>query len=481
MEPWQSWTVVLLGGGAAWWYYNRQNNARGKQARAVLAPEQGQKRPTKRREDSSRVKRKTDGNTVNPELSGADQPEPQAVPVPSVSVSSAKQARKRRSGKKAPGQSAASSAVETPESASGVASEADGTDEGIDNKEFARQLSGIKAGTSLAPPASAGSGKKAARSVRTSALSKVRSEESFNEGNSKITSTPLDVSTTSSTTGADADDDLSPAASPALGAVSSDSAHARLDVSDMLEAQNAGPSVLRLTESTRPISAKQAQHQRPSQVPETKKQRQNRRKAEEKKLLRQEDEKERRVLLEKQLRTAREAEGRPAKNGLAPSSTPTTSAWAAQARVADDNVSATAGTPTAGHSPLLDTFDHDEGNSTSANDLASNGTSATTVSNAWERDLPSEEDQMRMLTEINQEAGWNTVPKGRKGKKNNSKSGDSDSNDAAKPVAISNGNAKQYISKPDGSESSSSWGASNGPSAPTEWVPNPNDSDWAVV
>ncbi|EKG19382.1 hypothetical protein MPH_03245 [Macrophomina phaseolina MS6] len=162
----------------------------------------------------------------------------------------------------------------------------------------------------------------------------------------------------------------------------------------MLEAPAAGPSVLRLTESTSPAPQKKQQKKASSPEPkETKKQRQNRKKAEQAKAEREEAEKARKVLLENQRRTARESRGEAAKNGLgAPTSAP--SAWAQKKEE----------TKTNGSGALLDTFDNNSSN------LAASGTSAT-----WERDLPSEEEQLRLAME---DSTWSTVEtKGKKSKK----------------------------------------------------------------
>ncbi|KAI5299825.1 hypothetical protein KEM55_001544, partial [Ascosphaera atra] len=141
--------------------------------------------------------------------------------------------------------------------------------------------------------------------------------------------------------------------------------------------------------------------------PETKKQRQRRLKKEAEKELAAEAERQRRALMEKQLHLAREAERREeAKKGNKGVSVG--SAWKSGTPPAASNVPSVAGTPASGSpapasaaatltSPqpqLLDTFEptpaekEDEGK--------------------WaERDLPSEEEQMRMLEEDEQ---WTTVP-----------------------------------------------------------------------
>ncbi|KAF1356714.1 hypothetical protein BDV97DRAFT_278952, partial [Delphinella strobiligena] len=180
-----------------------------------------------------------------------------------------------------------------------------------------------------------------------------------------------------------ADDDLTPARSSALAAG---------DVSDMLEPTATGPSVLRLTESSRPAKANKQRQQTAAQEADTKKQRQNRKKVEERQAQREAEEKERLVLLEQQRRTAREARGEPAKNGVPASKPPAVSAWAVKAAARATQPPAqeiTGGSGSAGTSGLLDTFDK-----------------------------PSEEEQMRIATKLSEdESGWNTVPKGKKQKK----------------------------------------------------------------
>ncbi|OCL04249.1 hypothetical protein AOQ84DRAFT_380791 [Glonium stellatum] len=230
---------------------------------------------------------------------------------------------------------------------------------------------------------------------------------------------------------ADADDDLSPAVSPTLGATVT-KAPSRADVSDMLESRGAAPSVLRLTEPSQPVRQKQQQAPRPDTPQETKKQRQNKKKAEERKLQREQEEKERQVLLEKQRRTAREARGEPAKNGLQPAKAPTSSAWNLPHHASNVAVSS-APTAPASDGTLLDTFDQDGISTTSSSENATNGTSATTdsMNNSmnW-ANMPSEEEQMRMAME---DSGWSTVPKGRKVKKAqaNSAAGDATGTDGS--------------------------------------------------
>ncbi|KAH7039733.1 uncharacterized protein B0I36DRAFT_357128 [Microdochium trichocladiopsis] len=195
------------------------------------------------------------------------------------------------------------------------------------DREFARQLSSTHAGHTFT---SKKADEKRAKSVKQSKA----------EQGSKVTAAPA-ATTTEVSHGEDADDDLSPQASPVVEAAPSNSN----DVSDMLEAAAPGPSVLRLT-GTDAVKAKQPKAKAP-EVVETKKQRQNRKKAEAAKAAREEDEKERKVLLEQQRRTARIAEGRAAKDGSGFVASQQNNAWTApNTESAQTNVI-----------PLLDTFE----------------------------------------------------------------------------------------------------------------------------
>ncbi|KAF2202694.1 hypothetical protein GQ43DRAFT_339292, partial [Delitschia confertaspora ATCC 74209] len=213
-------------------------------------------------------------------------------------------------------------------------------------------------------------------------------------------------SAVSSTVGVDADDDSSQATSPALGAISNKIPSGK-DVSDMLEPKGAAPNVLRLTGSSQ--SAKK-QKQQPAPAPqETKKQRQNRKKAEDAKAQREADEKQRQALLEQQRRTAREARGEPAKNGLKPAKAPATSAW--NNVPSNGNVhGAKQSVGPAQDGQFLDTFDPEVDSTASSSEHPPNGTSSATE---W-AGLPTEEEQVRMAME---DSAWTTVPKGKKAKK----------------------------------------------------------------
>jgi hypothetical protein len=210
-----------------------------------------------------------------------------------------------------------------------------------------------------------------------------------------------------STTGADADDDLSPAVSPALKANTALKVPSGKDVSDMLESQGNAPSVLKINASDKPARSNKPQQQRSDVPQETKKQRQNRKKAEEAKHQREADEKARQALLEQQRRTARIARGEPAKNGLQPSKPPASNAWDS-GRPASVAVAAATST-----GPLLDTFDPEVSSNTSSAGVTY-GVSGLGEGHDWMTGL-SEEEQLRLALE---DSAWETVPKGKKQRKN---------------------------------------------------------------
>ncbi|CAG8004405.1 unnamed protein product [Penicillium salamii] len=271
-------------------------------------------------------------------------------------------------------------------------------DEEIDRKEMARRMAGMKAG----PPS-------------TAAPAPTKSQKK----NKKKTA-QLDVSDTraSSTTGAEADDDLSPAASPSVNATVPSAGY----VSDMLEAPAAGASVLRVTGNVENQPKKQ-KAQTFKEV-ETKKQRQQRLKNEARKQQVQEAEVERKKLLEKQLHTARESERREA----ARSSAPAANAWQTKEAPVKANGASRPAPVAAAAAPaapvdLLDTFE------------------SSAPPKKWQQNLPSEEEQMRLLEATNGNDEWTTVskvkkqPKKKGGKTDESVSETSASENQSAPVA----------------------------------------------
>jgi hypothetical protein len=351
MEPWQSWAVALIGAAAVYYYYFQHGKPVANRTRSASVSDFVAPQPkAARRRDSTKSKIKSEVTKAT------------GIAVPELSVQSGDDSttkvsdgsKKRKAGKK---QSAAPAPALTPAPAAKRQELDDDVAQEEDNKAWAQQLASLKKGTSLAPPARTDSRN---RTVK-------QSSKTFSSASSNA---------------ADADDDLTPSMSPSLAAG---------DVSDMLEPASAGPSVLRLTGSSKPTKANQPR-QTQAQQEETKKQRQNRKKVEDRKLEREAEERERQALLETQRRTAREARGEPAKNGIAASQAPTSSAWAAD--VAKRVIQAPAVAVTGESAPMLDTFDQS----------ASNGA--------------SEEDQLRLAKQISQDdSGWNTVPKGKKQQK----------------------------------------------------------------
>ena len=329
-----------------------------------------------------------------------------------------------------------------------------------DMKNWAADLVKLKEGSSLAPPARSNQRQK---TVRQSAAN----------------ANP-ELSTGSLNAPADADDEMSPAVSPALPAKAPGT-----DVSDMLEAPSPGPSTLRLTEPANPKLAKQQRKPASPQLQESKKQRQNRQKAEARKLEREEQEKERRVLEEKQRRTARESRGEPAKNGVQPAKAPTSSAW----KQGTPNGAVQAPTPTmfsngaSQESQLLDTFDQDANTSTaSSSGRAASPNSNTTAGTNWDGPLPSEEEQLRIIKE-NDDASWNTVQTGRKNKKkaaNGDNVNQSGSESAAPAVAKAKDTPKDSIP----TTTTLSHGGYSVLDNVSDWADashHPADSDWSVV
>jgi hypothetical protein len=184
------------------------------------------------------------------------------------------------------------------------------------------------------------------------------------------------------------------------------------DVSDMLDARSASPSVLSIKPSEKAARPAKSQTPKPEVAQETKKQRQNRKKVEEAKAAREEEEKERKALEERQRRTAREARGEPAKNGLGQSKPPASNPWTEVPTRGAVQV------PKAAFSnQFLDTFEAPSATATAtANTTAgaapTNGTAKADTPSY--NGLPSEEEQLRLAME---DSAWTTVPKGGKQKR----------------------------------------------------------------
>ena len=495
MEPWQSWTIVGVVGAGAYLYYARSKNTPRTRGRTSSIMSQAQRKVSEVREESSK-RRKKGKKTAPSDRRASDAAEGSSQSVPS---SGKEKSKKRKGVKNQPSELRQSLPSKADDKNLEVGVESEGPDgDEMDNKEFAKQLSRLKAGTSLNKPVDSTATKKTKKQGKRNETLKAPSNGRVAEPAPGASSHEL--STTSSTTGADADDDLSPTTSPAFGPT--EGTKNAGDVSDMLQAPAKGPSVLRLTQPTEPQVDRQQKQKKAMPEPETKKQRQNRQKNEEKKAAREEAEKERRVLMEKQRRTAREAEGRAAKNGLGVSKPPATSAWEKPA----DGSAAPLKSTAAGES-LLDTFD--ETAKPVGADTKTEIKSTIATQGNWDRDVPSEEEQMRMLSELDDD-GWNTVQKGGKTKKKptvpaSEQGSDTDGKKAGAIAAkgISNGtsigdskekSAPSFETVPAKSKVTKDkidpkiWNRSNihnhpdyDPEYPYALTGHPDDSDWAVV
>lgn len=296
------------------------------------------------------------------------------------------------------------------------------SDDGLDNREFAKQMAQNKK-NKFTPKVS---NEQKQKSVKQSKAKEINSEA----GTGKVSA----PSAPSSTAGVDADDDQSSAASPVVSAVDP------AGVSDMLEQQAQGPSVLRLTDTAE--KQKKAKPAKSPQRAETKKQRQNRLKAERAKAEREEEEKVRKALMEAQRRKAREAEGRAAKDGSAFMTAQKPSPWTGTGANGKTEQKAAP----AAVQPL-DTFENKTETATSVapakgkENLKQNGKGPS-----W-ADIPfSEEEQLAMIKKQAEEDEWVPVPpKARKTKGKNVVSETDDSAGEAPapaPKAETNGRPK---------------------------------------
>jgi hypothetical protein len=356
MNPYISWAILLVVAGGLGWYYTNGTTPKANVIRAAVEKTETTVAPKKAKRKSKPA----------PEPVAAKKPEVQTVVSPPTT-------------------------------------EDEKPDEEIDRKEMARRMAGLKTNAPAQPaptkPAPTKSQKK-----------------------NKKKAAQLDVSDTraSSTTGAEADDDLSSAGSPSVNATVPSAGY----VSDMLEAPAPGASVLRVTGNVE----SQPKKQKPQAFKEveTKKQRQQRLKNEARKQQVQEAEFERKKLLEKQLHTAREAERREAARSTAPAA----NAWQTKGNTAPvktngNGVSqpAPAVPATSASQGLLDTFE----------------SPAAPAPTKWAQNLPSEEEQMRLLGAAKGDDEWTTVskkqPKKKGAKSDESVSETSASENQSTPVA----------------------------------------------
>lgn len=344
-NPYISWAIVLVVAGGLGYYYN-----------GPKPKERVSAKPSTEKVDHAPPAKKQKRKTKK-------SPEPSVTPTPGT--------------------------VESPVVES--KQETEKPDEEIDNREMAKRFAAVRSGT----PLSADSGK-SQKSKKKSAASQLEGGSSERSASRVSTGTP-------SSTGADADDDLSSTGSPVVNA----SVPAAGYVSDMLEAPAPGASVLRVTGSME--SEKKKQKPQSFKQVETKKQRQQRMKNEARKAQVQEAEEQRRKLLEKQLHSARESERREA----AVSKPAPTNAWQSKGNANANGIQKAQAPAQAPKVDLLDTFEPE------APSAQPDGSSKK-----WSQGLPSEDEQMRMLGASNGQDEWTTVSS-KKIKKKGGKADDS--------------------------------------------------------
>ena len=400
METWQSWTIFGLASVGVAYYYTTSGGAKKRGSGwKPFTPAQAQRRKSSKLRNESRDKRRKDD---------PDQLLDEDANAPGISTQDGKgeKAKKRKSkkGDATKPDNTTSVAEQTIASENAEEKEVD-----RDDLDFARQMKNKMTGTSLKKPEGQQNKKSRRQEKRAEGSMAAQTNGNASKPNGVL---PLqENSTASSTTGADADDDLSSSNSPELLATNGTTPSGG-DVSDMLEPKGKGPSILRLTQPEHPQPQRQLKTQKPAQPEETKKQRQARRKKEEQKAIREQVEKERRIAMENQRRTAREAEGRPAKNGLGTNQQPAHNAWSSMSKAGGNNDTVRVPTPSTG---LLDTFEEE---TPSSDQVKQNGKGAANGSSSMqEGSLPSEEEQFKLLSEMESDSAWSTVPKGGKNKK----------------------------------------------------------------
>lgn len=333
-------------------------------------------------------------------------------------------------------------------------------DNGMSNKDFAQQLAKAQAGTTLEASKSQGTSKKERRAAAKVGDGKQNGLEASG------------LSTeTSSATGRDADDDLSPAGSPSTGPVSTAPTSRAGDVSDMLEAPAAKPTTLRLID-VKDDSSKSLQKSSKAFEPVlSKKQRQRQSKQAEQKALREESDRVHEAKKQAQLRAARMAEGT-SNQTKANSFSAKQNAWHTANPAPEKLIRNTVSSEPA---PLLDTFEKEEIPTVKVNgavsseplseithkvpetananavkdDLGEDQTSALAASSREKMSRPvlesqpswadevNEEEQDKWEKELAQEEKWESVTS-KKGKKKAKKDNDTSSEgslSAARPLA----------------------------------------------
>ena len=347
----------------------------------------------------------------------------------------------------------------------------------MSNKEFAQQLSKAQAGTKLESAQAQGPSKKERRAAAKAVEGKQNGWE------------PTGQSTeTSSATGRDGDDDLSPAGSPSAGAISTAPTSRTGDVSDMLEAPAAKPGILRLTDVKDSNSKPSSKSSQAFQPALNKRQRQRQREAAANKSFREEADRVHEQKKQAQLRTARMAEGS-SNQSKANAFTSKQNAWQSSKPAAEKLTENTSKDEAA---PLLDTFEKKDIPTSSGNGAVTSeplsditnsvpetanintvkkqvGEQTTSALAASERenisrprletksswaDEVNEEEQTKWAQDLAQEEKWESVTT-KKGKKKTKKDNGDTSSEAssslAKPVTNStpavNGNKTNGVTK----------------------------------
>ncbi|EGD99835.1 hypothetical protein TESG_07173 [Trichophyton tonsurans CBS 112818] len=382
MNPYMSWAILLLTAGGLGYYY--KNGSTAKSRTASLKPSERQESGPAGSKKEKAKQRTKQRKSPQPETS-----------------SSRNNSSEARNGVNTP---AAVPETKKEQRAAEAAEESISTSNGgmNDNYEFAKQFSKARNGTPLAAKPKAGTSTKPKKQAKQQKMQQQEQQQPQTNGDSHANH----VSTAaSSTTGADADDDMSPINSPRVRPAG--------DVTDMLEEPAPAASVLRLTGDMEDAQngKKKKKQQNSFKSVETKKQRQARRKREEKNEMVKQAEKARRAMVESQMHTAREYERQQAKSAASP---PSANAWASSSNptpTTNGNTTSngTSTKPPSSAMPLLDTFEPAPAQSTP--------TQAGGERKPWTKDLPSEEEQMRMLNSLSSENEWTTVSNRKKEKR----------------------------------------------------------------
>lgn len=304
----------------------------------------------------------------------------------------------------------------------------------IDDKAFAQQLAKAQAGTKL--QSGSQQQQKATAPKRGAATLQPKKSEDV-----------LSTAELSSTTGQDADDDLSSVESPQQKPASG------RDISDMLEAPAAAPTTLRLTNVT-DESKKAKQPSKQFEAVQSKKKRNEQARREEQKRLREESDRIHEQKKQDQLRRARMAEGT---SNQTKANTFTSNAW--QTKAPDSNQSKVAA------APLLDTFEPSASGSVAPSGVqtasmsskvpTNNATSLKAEvgagaagalaasgreqggNNEWAEGM-SEAEQLQKLRDQEQDDAWESVTN-KKSKKKNKAENDTSSEasfSASQPAAV---------------------------------------------